>query len=377
MIPMSKSVSKSVSQETSTLFEAMDLRGLTLRNRVWMPPMCMYSVPDRDGKPTPFHYQHYVSRSLGGFGMIIAEATAVSPEGRISPCDVGLWNDDQVAAWRWIVDGVKAAGAAFGVQLNHAGRKASTGCAGIGHENASVPFEDGGWQTVAPSPIPFGDYADPRELSVDEIHGIVDEFRNAAGRAVAAGFQMIQLHAAHGYLISQFLDPLSNNRRDEYGGDLAGRMRFLIEIVDAVRGAIPETMPLTVRISATDWATNGWNLEETIETSRVLKEHGIDLIDVSTGGIVAGVSIPVKPNYQVPFADAIRHDAGLPVTAVGLITKPKQAEKLLRAGKADAIEIGRAALRDPYWPLRAAHRLGLAAEQIPYPQQYVRGAFRD
>jgi 2,4-dienoyl-CoA reductase-like NADH-dependent reductase (Old Yellow Enzyme family) len=290
---------------------------------------------------------------------------------------VGLWNDDQIDAWRWIVEGVKAAGAAFGVQLNHAGRKASTGCAGVGYENASVPQGQGGWQTVAPSVIPFGDYAEPRELSVDEIHGIVDEFRNAAGRAVAAGFQMIQIHAAHGYLISQFLDPLSNNRHDEYGGELVNRMRFLIEIVDAIRGVIPETMPLTVRISATDWATNGWDLEETTETARVLKEHGVDLVDVSTGGIVAGVSIPVEPNYQVPFADAIRRDAEVPVTAVGLITKPKQAEKILRSGKADAIEIGRASLRDPYWPLRAADKLGLSADQIPYPQQYVRGAFGD
>ncbi|MCI1219605.1 MAG: NADH:flavin oxidoreductase/NADH oxidase [Bifidobacterium sp.] len=355
----------------------MTLRGLHVRNRVWMPPMCMYSASARDGKPTPFHYQHYVSRAMGGFGMVIAEATAVSPTGRISPCDVGLWNDDQVAAWRWIVDDVKAAGAAFGVQLSHAGRKASTGCFAIGHENATVPRDQGGWPTVAPSAIPFGEYAEPRELTIDEIHGIEDEFRHAAERAVSAGFQMIQLHAAHGYLISQFLDPLSNQRRDEYGGALANRMRFLVEIVDAVRAVIPDGMPLTVRVSATDWATNGWNLEETIETARVLKDHGVDLIDVSTGGIVSGVSIPVRPNYQVPFAAAIRHDVDIPVTAVGLITKPKQAEKILRAGKADAIEIGRAALRDPYWPLRAAHRLGLGTDLIAYPQQYVRGAFRD
>jgi 2,4-dienoyl-CoA reductase-like NADH-dependent reductase (Old Yellow Enzyme family) len=359
------------------LFEPMTLRDLTMRNRIWMPPMCMYSVNERDGKPTPFHYQHYVSRSMGGFGMIIAEATAVCPEGRISPYDVGLWNDDQSEAWRWIVRGVKEAGAAFGIQLNHAGRKASTGCAAIGYEDRSVPFDQGGWQTVAPSDIAFGAYSQPRALKREEIHGIVNDFRDAALRAVQTGFQMIQIHAAHGYLISQFLDPLSNHREDEYGGSLENRMRLLLEIVDAIRNAIPESMPLTVRISATDWAHDGWGLDETIETSKALKEHGVDLVDVSTGGIVDGVSIPVKPNYQVPFAAAVRKQAGIPVTAVGLITKPKQAERLLEKGKADAIEVGRAALREPYWPLRAAHKLGIAASQTPYPVPYERGAFRD
>lgn len=357
------------------LFTPMELRGLTVRNRIWLPPMCTYSAYARDGKPTPFHYQHYVSRAFGGFGLIIAEATAVAPEGRISPCDLGLWEDGQIDAWRWIVDGIREAGAVPAVQLNHAGRKASTGCFAVGYENQSVPVEAGGWPTVAPSEIAFGGLDMPRALSVDEIHGIIRAFAAAAGRAVAAGFQAIEIHAAHGYLISQFLDPLSNERDDEYGGDLNGRARFLLEIVDAVRGVVPDTLPVLVRISATDWAAGGWDLDQTILVSKMLKEHGVDLVDVSTGGIVAGVSIPVKPNYQVPFAEQVRAKADVPVTAVGLITKPKQAEKILIHGEADAVEIGRAALRDPNWPLRAAHKLGVPVAEAPYAPQYVRGAY--
>ncbi|WP_420838660.1 NADH:flavin oxidoreductase/NADH oxidase [Bifidobacterium amazonense] len=359
----------------ATLFSPMALRGVTVRNRIWMPPMDTYSAVARDGKPTPFHYQHYVSRAMGGFGLIICEATAVAPEGRISPCDTGLWNEDQVEAWRWIVEGMKEAGAVPAVQLNHAGRKGSTGCFGVGFSGGSVPFEEGGWQTVAPSPIAYGHYAMPRELSVEDIHRIVGEFRDAAGRAVRAGFQAIEIHAAHGYLISQFLDPLSNERTDEYGGDLAGRMRFLVEIVDAVRSVIPEDMPLLVRISATDWAAGGWDLDQTVDVAKVVREHGVDLVDVSTGGIVPNVTIPVKPGYQVPFSTQVRDRADVPVTAVGLITKPKQAAKIVAKGEADAVEIGRAALRDPYWPLRAAYKLGLSTADAPYQPQYVRGAY--
>lgn len=370
-----KSADRAASDKRPLLFTPMQLRGLTIRNRIWLPPMDMYSAYARDGKPTPFHYQHYVSRALGGFGLIIVEATAVCPEGRISPKDVGLWSDDQIEAWRWIVQGVKDAGAAVAVQLNHAGRKGSTGCFGVGHDGESVPFDEDGWQTVAPSPNAYGSYAAPRELGVDEIHAIVGQFAAAAGRAVAAGFQAVEIHAAHGYLISQFLDPLVNERTDEYGGDLEGRMRFLIEIVDAVRSVIPEDMPLLVRISATDWAAGGWGLGQTVMVSRALKEHGVDLVDVSTGGIVPDVTIPVGPNYQVPFASQVRAHAAVPTTAVGLITKPKQAERILRDGAADAVEIGRAALRDPAWPMRAAHKLGVAPSDVPYPDQYIRGAY--
>lgn len=363
--------------KTPALFEPIRLRDLQIRNRIWMPPMCMYSVEARDGRPTPFHYQHYVSRAMGGFGMIIAESTAVAPEGRITPLDAGLWSDDQISSWRWIVDDVRKTGAAFGVQLNHAGRKASTYAPDRQEESGTVPVGDGGWQTVAPSLIAFDGYDEPRELSVEEIHDVVRQFRDAAARAVIAGFQMIQIHAAHGYLISQFLDPLSNHRTDEYGGSLDNHMRLLVEIADAVRSVMPEGMPLTVRISATDWAEDGWGLEETIATAAGLKQHGVDLIDVSTGGIVPEVEVPVGPNYQVPFARQIRRRADIPVTAVGLITKPKQAEHILRTGKADAVEIGRAALRDPYWPLRAAHKLGVPRADTAYPVQYLRGAYQD
>ena len=357
------------------LFRPITLRGLTVRNRIWLPPMDTYSAFAQDGRPTPFHYQHYVSRAMGGFGLVIAEATAVAPEGRISPHDVGLWADWQIDSWRWIVDAIKETGAAAAIQLNHAGRKGSTGCFGLGYEHQTVPEEAGGWQTVAPTTAPFGGYAAPRALSVDEIHGLVGAFAAAAGRAVAAGFQAIEIHAAHGYLISQFLDPLVNTREDEYGGGFEGRIRFLLEVADAIRGAIPDDMPLLVRVSATDWAAGGWDLDQTVALAQILKLHGVDLVDVSTGGIVAGVTVPVKADYQVPFSAQVRKRADVPVTAVGLITKPKQAEKVLAKGRADAVEIGRAALRDPYWPLRAADKLGVPAEKAPYPQQYVRGAY--
>ena len=273
------------------------------------------------------------------------------------------------------MDGIREAGAVPAIQLNHAGRKASTGCFAVGYDGQSVPEEAGGWPTMAPSEIAFGGLRTPRALSVDEIHGLVGAFAAAAGRAVAAGFQAIQIHAAHGYLISQFLDPLSNERDDEYGGDLTGRSRFLVEVVDAVRGAVPEGVPVLVRISATDWAAGGWDLDQTIALSKMLKEHGVDVMDVSTGGIMSGVSIPVKPNYQVPFAEQVKSKADIPVTAVGLITKPKQAAKILAHGEADAVEIGRAALRDPYWPLRAANKLGIPSTEVPYAPQYVAGAY--
>ena len=370
-----KSPKNAVKVQTPALFSPIKLRGLTVRNRVWLPPMDTYSAFDRDGKPTPFHYQHYVSRAVGGFGLVCFEATAVSPEGRISPCDLGLWDDDQIGAYQWIVRGIKDAGAAAAIQLNHAGRKGSTGCFAVGVNGETVPQSEGGWQTVAPSPIAFGRQAEPRELSVDEIHGIVAQFRAAAIRAVAAGFDVVEIHAAHGYLLSEFLDPLSNTRTDEYGGSLENRMRLLVEVADAIRGAIPSAMPLFVRISATDWAAGGWDLNQTIETARVLRNHGVDLVDVSTGGMLPGVAVPVKPNYQVPFSANVRSKALVPTTAVGLITKPKQADRIVRKGEADAVQIGRAALRDPYWPLRAAAKLGVKTAKAPYQPQYLRGAF--
>lgn len=357
------------------LFEPMQLRDLKIRNRVWMPPMDTYSSVRQDGIPTNFHYQHYVSRALGGFGVVISEATAVNPEGRISPCDLGIWNDEQARAWQGIVTDIKSAGAQPFIQLNHSGRKGSSGCASVGYLNATVPTSEGGWQTLAPSPVAFGDMETPAELSKTEIATIVADFRSAAMRAVKAGFEGIEIHAAHGYLLSEFLDPLTNQRLDEYGGGLIGRMRALIQVTDAIRDVIPAGMPLLVRISATDWATGGWGLEETIKTAKVLKPHGVDLIDVSTGGIVPGVTIPAKPDYQVPFSYQIRSQVLIPTTAVGLITKAKQANRIVRKGRADAVEIGRASLRDPYWPLRAAYKLGMDKADIPYPEPYRRGAY--
>ncbi len=371
-----KKSKKSKKNGSARLFEPMTLRGTTVRNRIWLPPMDTYSALAQDGLPTPFHYQHYVSRAVGGFGMIIVEATAVAPEGRISPCDLGLWDDSQMASWRWIVDDAKKAGATMAVQLNHAGRKGSTGCFSIGFENASVPEEFGGWQTVCPSANAFGSLAKPRELSVDEIHAIVNQFRDAAWRASEIGFDAVEIHAAHGYLLSQFLDPLVNEREDEYGGSFENRIRMLVDVVDAIRGVIPETMPLLVRISATDWAAGGWDLDQSVDLARVLKAHDVDLVDVSTGGIIPDVTIPVKSNYQVPFSDQIRSRANVATTAVGLITKAKQAEKIVKSGAADAVEIGRAALRDPYWPLRAADKLGVPVTEAPYQPQYIRGSFR-
>ncbi|MDD6461730.1 MAG: NADH:flavin oxidoreductase/NADH oxidase [Bifidobacteriaceae bacterium] len=363
--------------EFPRLFEPMTLRSVTFRNRIWMPPMDTYSVFAQDGKPTPFHYQHYVSRAMGGFGLVICESTAVAPEGRISPNDVGLWEDSQIDAWRWIVEDVKKTGAVAGVQLNHGGRKASTGSFSLGYINQTVPADQGGWQPLAPSPIPYGKCTIPTEMTTDQIHAVVDQFRAAAQRAIWAGFQVIEIHAAHGYLLSEFLDSLSNHRTDEYGGSFENRIRLLVEVVDAVRGVMPAELPLFVRVSATDWSVEkgSWDLKQTVALARVLKEHGVDLVDVSTGGIISGVTIPAAPNYQVPFSDTVHHQAGVPTTAVGLITEPKQAEKIVRADQASAVEIGRAALRDPYWPLRAAAKLGLDKKDAPYQPQYVRGAY--
>lgn len=366
-------------QPTSSinLFDPIDLHGLHVRNRIWLPPMCLYAVEAQDGKPTPFHYQHYVSRAVGGFGMIIAEATAVSPQGRISPNDCGLWDDDQIQAWKWIVDDIKNAGAVAAIQLNHAGRKASSGDYRLGFERQTVPEEHGGWQPAGPTDQAFPEMREPHALSVEEIHGVVADFAAAAWRALAAGFQAIEIHAAHGYLLSQFLDPLINTRTDKYGGSLENRMRLTLEVVDAVREAVGDTVPIIVRISATDWAdesAQGWDLAQSIELSRALQKHGADCIDVSTGGMLAGVHIPVKPLYQVPFATAIKEAVDIPVTAVGLITKPKQAQKLIARGLTDVVEVGRATYSNPYWPLKAAQKLGvtISRDEYAYPDAFPR-----
>jgi len=354
----------------SLLFEPLTIAGTTFRNRVWLAPMCQYSAVD--GVPNDWHLAHLGARAAGGFGLVLTEATAVSPEGRISPEDVGIWNDEQQQSWQRITDLIRASGARSGIQLAHAGRKAST-FRPWAPDRGSVPAADGGWPTDGPSAVAFGDYAVPHELTTDRIGAVVADFVAAAGRAVSAGFDVIEIHAAHGYLIHQFLSPLSNLRADGYGGDLTGRSRLLVEIVDGIRAV--HTGALFVRLSATDWAEGGWDVSQSTELARNLHTHGVDLIDVSSGGNVVGAQIPLYHGYQVPFSRQIRRDAGIATAAVGLLTEPAEVEQVLVDGDADAVLLGRAALRDPAWPQRAAHALGLPAEKIPYPPQYVRGAW--
>ena len=355
----------------TSLFDPLVLRELTLRNRIVLPPMCQYQCMTRDGVVNDWHLVHYGARAAGGFGLIIAEAAGVVPEGRITPECTGLWNDTQRDAWARVVSFVHARGAAMGIQLNHSGRKGSA-YSDFSGGTGSVAPADGGWQTVAPSAIAFPGYATPRELAADELPQIVGAFTDAARRADQAGFDVVELHAAHGYLLFQFLSPLTNHRTDEYGGDFDHRTRLLREVVGAVRAVWPATKPLLVRISATEWLPDGWSLEETVRLAGILRELGVDLIDVSSAGNIPA-DIPLGPGYQVPLARAVR-TAGLPVTAVGLITEPEHAQAVLTEGSADAVEIGRAALREPSWPLRAAHELGVDATSI-FPPSYLRGQY--
>ncbi|MCW2808349.1 MAG: namA2 [Marmoricola sp.] len=355
----------------SKLFEPITLRSLTVRNRVWLAPMCQYSATD--GVPHDWHLVHLGARATGGFGLVLTEAAAVVPEGRITPEDAGIWNDVQKVAWTRIVEFVHSQGAAIGVQLAHAGRKAST-YRPWAESEGSVPETEGGWQTRAPSAVPFPGYAEPAELSPEEIAEVVRAFAEATTRAVEAGFDTVEVHAAHGYLLHQFLSPLSNHREDEYGGSFDNRVRLVLETVDAVRAALPDTAPLLVRISGTDWIQGGWDLEQSTRLGVLLKERGVDLVDVSSGGN-APASIPVEPGYQVPLAAGVRA-AGLPTGAVGLITEPEQAEKIVANGEADVVLLARASLRESAWPLRAAHELGVAPDEAPWPDQYTRAHWR-
>jgi 2,4-dienoyl-CoA reductase-like NADH-dependent reductase (Old Yellow Enzyme family) len=348
------------------LFELLPQRGLTLRNRIAVAPMCQYSA--RDGVPDHWHLVHLGSRAVGGAAAVLAEATAVSAEGRISPQDTGLWNEAQLAAWQPIAAFVAAHGAVPGVQLAHAGRKAST----------QRPWEGGGplaaaqgaWTTLAPSAVPFDDgWHVPQALDAAGLRQVVANFRAAAQRALAAGFQLIELHGAHGYLLHQFLSPLSNRRDDDYGGSFDNRTRLLREVTAAVREVWPERLPLWLRISATDWADGGWTVEESVELARQVKPLGVDLVDVSSGGLVPHAKIPLEPGYQVPFAARVRREAGIATSAVGLITTPAQAERIVADGAADVVSIARESLRDPYFPRRAAHELGAS---IDAPVQYQR-----
>lgn len=351
----------------SKSFETYKLREIEFRNRLWVSPMCQYS--SENGMPTNWHLVHLGSRAVGGAGLVIQEATAVSPEGRISPLDAGIWSDEHSEAYKKITAFIKSNGAIAGIQLAHAGRKASTSAPWNG--GAKVDESNGGWETVAPSAIAFSDdYPMPREMVKADIEQATDDFVAAAKRSVEAGFEVIEIHAAHGYLLHEFLSPLSNKRADEYGGSLENRMRFPLEVSRKVRETVPENLPVFVRISATDWTENGWDLEQSIEFCKELKEIGIDLIDVSTGGNVPDAKIPVAPNYQVPFAAEIRRQVAVAAGAVGMITEAKQAEEILQNGQADAIIVAREFLREPYFPFNAARELGEAIDYVP--KQYGR-----
>jgi 2,4-dienoyl-CoA reductase-like NADH-dependent reductase (Old Yellow Enzyme family) len=348
------------------LFESLKIRRIEFRNRIFVSPMCEYS--SRDGLPNDWHMVHLGSRAVGGAGLVLTEATAVSAVGRISPADTGLWNGAQVDAWRPIVRFVREQGAVPGVQLAHAGRKASTKVPWEG--SGPVPAAEGGWQTVAPSAIPFdAGYPAPHALTAAELDAVAGEWTAAARRARAAGFDVIELHMAHGYLLHQFLSPLSNQRTDEYGGSLENRMRFPLRVARAVRAAWPDDLPLLARISATDWTEGGWDLEQSVVLSAALRDAGVDLIDCSSGGNVPHAKIPAGPGYQVPFAERIRRDVHIPTGAVGLITEAEQANAIIAEGKADAVVMARELLRDPYFPLRAAKQLGV---EVRWPNQYLR-----
>jgi 2,4-dienoyl-CoA reductase-like NADH-dependent reductase (Old Yellow Enzyme family) len=350
----------------SHLFSPLRLRGLTLRNRIGVSPMCQYSSPD--GVATDWHLVHLGSRAVGGAGLVMTEASAVSPEGRISPLDLGIWNDRQAEALAPIVRFLHAKGAAAGSQLAHAGRKASTRPPWEG----GTPLADGegAWPVVGPSALAFSDkYPTPRALDEAGIAAVAADFRDAARRAVSIGFDLVEIHAAHGYLLHSFLSPLSNRRTDRYGGSLENRMRIVLEVAAAIRGVIPDAMPLLVRISATDWVEGGWDVEQSVTLARALARQGVDLVDCSSGALVPHVKIPVGPGYQVPLAERVRREGGVPTAAVGLITEPKQADAIVRAGQADLVLLARAMLRNPYWPLTAAKALGV---DLTWPVQYGR-----
>ncbi|HEX7240079.1 MAG TPA: NADH:flavin oxidoreductase/NADH oxidase [Longimicrobiaceae bacterium] len=349
------------------LFTPLRIRGVEFRNRVGVSPMCQYSSPD--GFATDWHFVHLGSRAVGGAAVVVAEATAVSPEGRISPGDLGIWSDAHVEGLARVARFVEEQGAVAGVQLAHAGRKASTAAPWTG--GGYLEPEQGGWRPVlAPSEVPFSAKAPvPEALDAAGIAKVVADFAAAARRAREAGFRVVEVHAAHGYLLHQFLSPLSNRRTDGYGGSFENRTRLVREVVEAVRGVWPEELPLFLRISATDWAEGGWDVEQSVELVRALGPLGVDLVDCSSGGLVPGVKIPVGPGYQTEFAERVRREGGVATAAVGLITDPTQADAIVRGGRAEMVFLARQLLRDPYWPLHAARQLGVAAE---WPVQYQR-----
>lgn len=328
--------------------------------------MCQYSCVE--GMVTDWHLVHLGSRAIGGAALILTEATAVAPEGRISPDDAGIWNDAHAEAFGKIAGFIYSANAVPGIQLAHAGRKASTYAPGKG--DGEVKPENGGWPTLAPSAIRFSDsYPQPKEMTKNDIHHLVEQFRKAADRSIQAGFKLIEIHAAHGYLLHEFLSPLSNKRYDEYGGSFENRIRILLEVLDAIRSVTADSFPVIVRISSTDWVEGGWDIEQSVQLAQKLKESGADLIDASSGGNISHARIPVGPGYQVPFAERIKRESGIMTGAVGLITLPDQAEQIIAAGQADIVLLAREMLRNPYWPLFAARQL---KSDIEWPRQYLR-----
>lgn len=350
----------------STLFTPLKLRDLNIPNRVFMSPMCQYSSPD--GKPNDWHFVHYGSRAVGGTGLVLTEATAVTPEGRISPEDLGIWSDEHAKEFTASVSFIKKQGSIAGVQLAHAGRKASVAPPWLGGK--PLTRDNRGWQPLAPSSIPFAPgHPIPRAATEEDLNKINQQFAAATRRSLKAGFQVVELHAAHGYLLHQFLSPLSNQRNDEFGGSLENRLRFPLRIAKTVRKNWPDNLPMFVRISATDWVAGGWELEQSMEFCRQLKKLGIDLIDCSSGGLVPDAVIPAGPSFQTPFAAEIKKNLGIATGTVGLITNPAQAEQIIATELADAVLLGREFLRDPYWPLHAAQTLGV---DFPWPAQYER-----
>ena len=357
---------------TSALFSPLAIRSVTTRNRLWVSPLCQYSCEDRDGMPNDWHLVHLGSFARGGAGLVMSEATAVLPEGRISPWDTGIWNDAQRDAWARIVDFIHGQGAVAAIQLAHAGRKASTYREWSGE--GTVPAAEGGWDTVAPSAVAFDGYAAPTALDEGGITAVIDAFGEAARRSLEAGFDVLEVHAAHGYLLHQFLSPLSNTREDRWGAGLVGRARLLLHVVRKVRAVAGDQVPVLVRVSATDWLEpEGWTLDDTVTVSQWLREAGADLVDTSTGGLVPGVRIPTGPGYQVAHATAIRERSGIAATAVGQIVEARQAESIIASGQADAVFVGREFMRDPHLPLRAAHELGVEIDY--WPAQYRRASF--
>jgi 2,4-dienoyl-CoA reductase-like NADH-dependent reductase (Old Yellow Enzyme family) len=348
------------------LFSSIRFREVQLKNRIVVSPMCEYSAVE--GHPQPWHLVHLGSRAIGGAGLVFTEATAVEERGRISPADTGIYRDEHVDSWRPIAKFVREHDAVPGMQLAHAGRKGSTDVPWRGGK--ALAAGDGAWEPVAPSAIRFAeDYPMPRALTLAEIDAVVKNFAVAAERAQAAGFQVVEIHSAHGYLLHEFLSPLSNRRTDEYGGSFENRVRLVVRVAEAIRKVWPQRLPLFCRISATDWKEGGWDLPQSLELAKLLKAAGVDLIDASSGGLVPDVKIPVGPGYQVSFAEAVRKNGGIATGAVGMIMEPAQAETILTGGQADLVFLARELLRDPYWPIRAAKQFGVA---IQVPVQYER-----